>query len=138
MITYTRTRVSQWQSDEPSQQDHTRTHLHVTRLVESIHLVQQLQQNALHLPICAGLRIEPLRGNSVDFINEDDRRAVFSREAEDVAHHTRALAKVLLYELGPVDADEGRGCVVRHGFDEHRLARTFPGREHTTVEIHQP
>ena len=35
-------------------------HLHVGRLVEAVHLVEQLQQDALDLPVGDGLRVKPL------------------------------------------------------------------------------
>lgn len=41
------------------------TYLDVGLLVESIHLVEQLQQNALHLPVRTRLRVETLRSDGI-------------------------------------------------------------------------
>ncbi len=45
-----------------------------------------------------------------------------ARHDEELAHHARALADVLLHELGARDADEGAVGVVRHRAREQRLA----------------
>ena len=37
----------------------------------------------MHLPIRSGLRVEPLRRDSVNLVDEDDRWCVFARETED-------------------------------------------------------
>ncbi len=86
---------------------HEEAHLDVGGLVKAVHLVEQLEQDALDLAVGAGLGVEPLRGDGVDLVDEDDGGRVLLGEAEDVAHHARALAEVLLHELGPHYADEG-------------------------------
>jgi hypothetical protein len=60
-------------------------------LVETVHLVEQLQEDTLHLSIRARLRVESLRRNRVDLVNEDDTRRVLACESEDVSDHARAL-----------------------------------------------
>lgn len=105
--------------------------LDVRGLVESVHLVEQLKQDALHLSVGARLSVESLRGDGVDLVDEDDGGRVLLGEAEDVAHHARALAQILLHELGADDADEGGRGGVGDGLGEHGLAR--PGR---AVEQH--
>ena len=102
-----------------------RTNFDGTALIKAIHLVQKLQQDALHLPIGARLRIEPLGSDRVHLVNKDDGGRVLPRQPKDVPHHPRPFAQVLLHKLGPDDADEGRGGVVRDGFDEHGLARAW-------------
>lgn len=52
-----------------------------------------------HLPVGTGLRIEARGRDSVDLIDENDRRSVLLREAEDVAHEAGALTEVLLHKL---------------------------------------
>ena len=55
-----------------------------------------------------------------------------ARHDEELAHHARALADVLLHELGAGDADEGAVGVVRHRAREQRLARAGrPVHEHS-------
>mmetsp|Transcript_7587 Transcript_7587/g.22193 ORF Transcript_7587/g.22193 Transcript_7587/m.22193 type:complete len:302 (-) Transcript_7587:494-1399(-) len=98
-------------------------HLDVHRLVEAVHLVEKLEEDPLHLAVRPRLRVEALRGDGVHLVDEDDGRGVLSREAEDVAHHARALAQVLLHKLGSNDADEARRRVVCDRLCEHRLAR---------------
>ena len=46
--------------------------LDVGRLVESVHLVEELEQDALNFPVGAGLRVETLRRDRVDLVDEDD------------------------------------------------------------------
>jgi len=43
-------------------------HLDVDGLVESVHLVEQLEKNALHLAIGTSLSIETLRSNRINLI----------------------------------------------------------------------
>mmetsp|Transcript_21145 Transcript_21145/g.36300 ORF Transcript_21145/g.36300 Transcript_21145/m.36300 type:complete len:231 (-) Transcript_21145:456-1148(-) len=100
-------------------------HLDVHRLVEAVHLVEQLQQDPLHLPVGARLRVEPLGRNGVNLVDEDDRRGVLPSQSEDVADHTRTFAEVLLHELGADDPDEGGGGVVRHSLGQHGLSRPW-------------
>ena len=46
--------------------------LDVGRLVEAVHLVEQLEEDALHLPVGARLRVETLSRDRVDLVDEDD------------------------------------------------------------------
>ena len=57
--------------------------LDVCRLVESVHLVEQLEEDALHLPVGAGLRVETLRRDRVDLVDEDDGWGVLLGKPED-------------------------------------------------------
>jgi hypothetical protein len=98
------------------------SYLDVARLVEPIHLVQQLEEDALDLTVCAGLRVESLGRDRVDLVDEDDRRRILTCEPEHVADHAWALAQVLLHELGAVHADERGGRVMCDGLHEHGLA----------------
>ena len=75
------------------------THLHVAPLVETVHLVQQLQQDALYFAVGTRLCVETFRGNGVDLVNEDNRWGVFPCESEYVADHAGSFAEVLLHEL---------------------------------------
>mmetsp|Transcript_20563 Transcript_20563/g.48703 ORF Transcript_20563/g.48703 Transcript_20563/m.48703 type:complete len:342 (+) Transcript_20563:380-1405(+) len=97
-------------------------HLNVDRLVEAVHLREKLHEDALHLAVGAGLRVEALGGDGVDLVDEDDRGRVLARQPEDVAYHPRPLAQVLLHKLGADDTDERGGGVVGDGLREHRLA----------------
>lgn len=76
-------------------------HLDVGALVETVHLIKQLQQNTLHFSVCAGLRVEPLGGDSVDLVDEHHAGGVFPGQAEHVPHHAGPLPEILLYELRP-------------------------------------
>ena len=42
----------------------------VGRLVETVHLVQQFEQNALNFPVCPGLCVVPFGRNGIDFVDE--------------------------------------------------------------------
>jgi len=67
------------------------THLNIRPLIESIHLIQQLQQNPLNLSVGSGLSIESLGSDGVDLVDEDDGGSVLSSESEDVSDHSRTL-----------------------------------------------
>ena len=80
--------------------------LDVDRLIEAVHLVEQLEQNALHLAVGAGLRVEALRRNRIYLVDEDDGGRVLFGQAKHVAHHARTLAQILLHELGADDSNK--------------------------------
>ncbi len=61
-------------------------------------IVTTRQTLRTHLAVGAGLRVEALRGDRVDLVDEDDGRAVLAREAEDLDRRggrsvSRRLAK---------------------------------------------
>jgi hypothetical protein len=60
--------------------------LTVRRLIEAIHLVEQFEQNTLNFSIGTGLSVEPLGGDSVDFIDENDDWRIFSGQSKYVAN----------------------------------------------------
>lgn len=96
-------------------------------------MVEEFEQDTLDFPIGAGLSIETLRGDGVDFVDEDDGRGVLASHAEDVADHAGAFTEIFLDELGPDHADEiGRGRV-GDGLDKHRLAGTGGAVEENTA-----
>ena len=75
------------------------TDLDVGRLVEPVHLVEELEEDPLDLPVGAGLGVESLGGDRVDLIDEDDGGGVLLGQAEDIPHHAGPLAEVLLDKL---------------------------------------
>ena len=46
--------------------------LDVHRLVETIHLLKQLNKNSLNFSVCAGIGIESLGGNGVNLVDENN------------------------------------------------------------------
>jgi hypothetical protein len=68
-----------------------KTDFDIASLVEPIHLVQQLQQNSLYLPIGTRLRVETFRSDRIDLVDKDDRGRVFTGHSEDVSDHSRSL-----------------------------------------------
>mmetsp|Transcript_63338 Transcript_63338/g.125211 ORF Transcript_63338/g.125211 Transcript_63338/m.125211 type:complete len:325 (+) Transcript_63338:194-1168(+) len=111
-------------------------HLDVDRLVEAVHLSEQLHQDALHLTISPSLRVKALCSNGVDLIDKNYSWSVLARKAEDVTHHARALAEVFLHELGAHHSDEGRRRVVRHRFGKHRFSGARrPIEQHATRRV---
>mmetsp|Transcript_6733 Transcript_6733/g.27471 ORF Transcript_6733/g.27471 Transcript_6733/m.27471 type:complete len:295 (+) Transcript_6733:25-909(+) len=98
-------------------------HLHIHRLVEAVHLVQQLHEDTLHLTVGSSLCVEARGSDGIHLIHEDDRRRVLLGEPEHIAHHSRPLAKVLLHELRAHHANESGGGVVCDGLGEHCLPR---------------
>ncbi|KAG9859468.1 26S protease-like protein regulatory subunit 6B, partial [Aureobasidium melanogenum] len=89
--------------------------LDVTGLIETIHLVEQLEQDTLNLSIGTGLSIETFGGNGVNLVDEDDARTVLASHTENVSDHARTLTQILLNELGSDDSDEGCGSAYREG-----------------------
>jgi hypothetical protein len=73
--------------------------LHVDRLVETIHLSEQLEQNALHLPVRARLRVESLGCNGVNLVDEDNGGRVVASKPEHIPHHPRPFSQILLHKL---------------------------------------
>lgn len=98
--------------------------LDVGSLVETVHLVEQLQQNTLDFTIGTSLGIETLGGDGVNLIDENNGWRVLAGHTEDVADHARAFTKVLLHKLGAHDADEAGCRRVGDGLDQHGLAGT--------------
>ena len=45
----------------------------VDGLIESVHLIEELQKNSLDFSVGAGLSVESLRRDGIDFVDEDDR-----------------------------------------------------------------
>jgi hypothetical protein len=64
------------------------THLDVDALIETVHLVEQLQQDTLDLAIGTGLGVETLGGNGVHLVHEDDRWRILLGETEHVPVYT--------------------------------------------------
>merc|ERR1719430_453828 len=96
--------------------------LDICGLVEAVHLVEQLQQDPLHLSICPCLRIKSLGCDRVDLVDEDDGGGVLLGEAEDVSHHARAFTKVLLHKLASNNPDEAGSGMMSNSFSQHGLA----------------
>jgi hypothetical protein len=64
----------------------------------------------------------PLRTDSVDFVDKDDRRRVVRRHLEQLADELGTVSEVLLDELGTDDAKEGGRRLVRDCLGKERLA----------------
>lgn len=69
-------------------------HLNVDRHVETVHLVEQFEQDPLDFTICPSLRVEPLGRNGVNLIDKHNRRCVLLCEPENVSDHPWSLSKV--------------------------------------------
>lgn len=100
----------------------TVAYLHIAPLIEAIHLVQELQQDTLNLPVGTSLCIKPLRRNGINLINEDDGGSILSSQAEDISDHARTLTEILLYKFRPNNTDEGCCCMMCHGFHQHSFS----------------
>jgi len=61
--------------------------------------------------------------DGVDLVEEDEAGLLGARHLEQLAHHARALAHVLLHQLGADDADEAGVGAVGDGARAQRLAR---------------
>ena len=65
---------------------------------ETVELVQQLEHRALHFSVAAVLGAVAFSANSIDFVDEDDRRSFVLRKLERIADDFSALADVRLDE----------------------------------------
>ena len=65
--------------------------LYVNSLVETIHLLQELNKNSLDFAIGSCIRIKSFCGNGIDFIDEDNRWCILLGHPEDVPHHSWAF-----------------------------------------------
>jgi hypothetical protein len=65
---------------------------------EPIQLVEQLKHSSLHLAIAALLRVEPLRADGVELVDEDDGRSFLLCKLESVADKLCAIANKHLHQ----------------------------------------
>lgn len=98
-------------------------HLDIPARVKAVELVDDLEHGALHLVVAARAVVEARAAHRVHLVEEDDARLLGARELEQLAHHPRALADVLLHELGADHADEAGVGAVGDGARGERLAR---------------
>jgi len=96
-------------------------------LVETIHLIQELEQNTLDLPIGTSLSIKTFCCDSVNFVNKDNGGGVLAGKTKYVADHAGSFAKVLLDKLAPNYSNERSGCMASNSFDKHCFAGTWSG-----------
>ena len=114
------------------------------RRLEPVQLVQQLHHRALHLVLSAPA-FSSRAPDAVDLVHEDQTRLVLAsddppflrlpRAHEQFAHHSRALADVLLHQLRPAQADERAVRVVRHGAREQRFPRARRAVEQNALRL---
>merc|ERR1719327_2424332 len=81
-----------------------------------------LEHRALHLVVATRAVVEARAADRVDLVDEDDARLLRAGHLEELAHHARALAHVLLHQLAADDADEARVRPVGHRARGERLA----------------
>lgn len=98
--------------------------LDICRLVESVHLGEEFDEDSLDLTICSRLGVVSLGGDGVDLIYKNNTGRVISGESEDVSDHSGSLSDVLLHELTAVNSDEGGRGMVRDGLREHGFSGT--------------
>mmetsp|Transcript_22292 Transcript_22292/g.53383 ORF Transcript_22292/g.53383 Transcript_22292/m.53383 type:complete len:281 (-) Transcript_22292:263-1105(-) len=96
--------------------------LDVAARVEAVELVDNLEHRALHLVVAARAVVEARAADGVHLVDEDDARLLRARHLEELTHHARPLAHVLLHELAADDTDEARVRSVGHGARGERLA----------------
>ena len=97
-------------------------HFDVTARVKAVQLVDELEHSALHFVVAAGAVVEARAADGVDLVEEDNARLFAARHLEQLADHARALAHVLLDELGADDANEAGVSAVGDGARTQRLA----------------
>ena len=88
------------------------TYLDIARLVEPVHLVQQLEQDTLHLTVSTCLRVEPLRGDGVNLVNEDNTWRMLLSHPEQFSYELGTVSEILLNELGTDNTKESGGRLV--------------------------
>mmetsp|Transcript_15564 Transcript_15564/g.31243 ORF Transcript_15564/g.31243 Transcript_15564/m.31243 type:complete len:314 (+) Transcript_15564:66-1007(+) len=80
--------------------------LDVAARIEAVQLIDDFEHRPLYLIVAARAVVEARAANRIDLIDEDDARLLAPRHLEELAHHARALADVLLDKLGADDANE--------------------------------
>ncbi|CAN8007616.1 unnamed protein product, partial [Ixodes pacificus] len=75
---------------------------------EPIQLVEQLEHGPLDFAVSCLLRVEALRADGVQFVDEDDGRRLFLGEREGVSHQLGAVADEHLNELRSGELQERR------------------------------
>ena len=70
-----------------------------------------------------------LPSDSVDFVDEEDRRGVLARFGEKIADAARADADEHLNKLRPVDREEGNASFSRDGARQQRFTRAWRAKE---------
>src|SRR5438132_2248283 len=95
--------------------------LDLSQRVEPVQLREELHQGPLDLPVPGSRDLEALRADRVELVDEHDRRSLLSSELEQLPDEPRALADVLLDELGSDEPDERRLRAVRDRLREERL-----------------
>ncbi len=111
---------------------HATVPLNAHRRGEPVQLIEQLQHCPLHLPVARLLAVEPLRTNRIQLIDKDNRRRLFLRQRESIAHQLRPVADEHLHELRSGQLEEaglglGRACA---GHQRLACARR-PVEQHT-------
>ena len=106
--------------------------LDVPPRVEAVELGDDLEHRALDLVVATVVVAPgPRSPDGVDLVEEDYASALRACHGEELAHHPRPLADVLLHELGADDADEARVGAVGHrsGGEGFALTRAAGERE---------
>ena len=105
-------------------------------LVEPVHLDEELVQGLLALVVPAAEPGAAMPADSVDLVDEHDRRGVLLRLLEQVAHASRSYADEHLDEVRPADGVEGDAGLARDRAREERLARPRrPEQEHAARDL---
>lgn len=60
-------------------------------LVETVHLIEEFEEDTLYFSIRSCLSIESFRSDGIDFIDKNDTRRVFACETEDISYHSWSL-----------------------------------------------
>merc|ERR1719399_667598 len=74
-------------------------YLDVPARLEAVKLVDDLQHRPLHLIVSACTVVEPRAANRIPLVEKDNARLLRSSHLEELAHHPRTLAHVLLHKL---------------------------------------
>jgi len=98
---------------EPEEMTELSTHsisskdnLSLSKVIESIQLIQQLHQSSLNLTIRTSSLTEPPSTNSINLIHEDDTRFVFLRVSEHFSNESCGFSDVFVDDRGGDDFEE--------------------------------
>jgi len=108
----------------------------VNVLIETIHLLEKLNQNSLNFSICTGICIKSFCSNSIDLINENNRGSIFLCHSEHISNHTRAFTEIFLYKLRTNHSDNRSICLVCNSFCKHCFTGTWRSvKKHTSRRV---
>lgn len=91
---------------------------------EAVELVEKFEHGALDFTVAGFFRVESFRTNGIEFVDEDDCRALVFGERERVPDHFRTVTDEHLDQLGTGELEESGVCFGGTSTGEEGLTRS--------------